>query len=458
MNAMAGATLVRTTLTGVRPLGVRGEPLHHAQAQLRAVVRRRLGDRHFHLLAEPQPHELGGRIDWYSEVDGTVRPLASLPEAERDATRADIDALLADIDRVGQSLEAGPTEDGKLAGKSLRLAARRPSDDYLFLVGEQPVVVCWGYDTEAAGAVLPSAFVPTTVAAAAPAAMTAAPASQPFAPMAVGPAGAAVLVRERFPWLFWLLAALLAIVALMLASYLLRQCMPVPPDVTVSRLPPEAPPPAQPAPPDPTIGLQGDLERARDEDGKLRATLASLRDEFARRYAQCKAPEPPPRQPDPPRVVERKPDPPPKPPERKPDPPPKPQVERKPEPPPKPPDDRMRMPSAPTNDFSFLKGCWRTDVFQHHPTHVPGTTTYCFDANGRGTMTFRYNDGRTCRAPAQARFMGNTLRIVDSDTRCSDGGNWSADHLDCRSDQGTVARCSGQSQGNRWTVNLHRIN
>src|SRR5215470_17345219 len=89
-GTMAGATLVRTTLTGVRPLGVRGEPLHHAQAQLRAVVRRRLGDRHFHLLAEPQPHDLGGRIDWYSELGGTVRPLASVSEAERDAVRADI--------------------------------------------------------------------------------------------------------------------------------------------------------------------------------------------------------------------------------------------------------------------------------------------------------------------------------------------------------------------------------
>ncbi|HKU95567.1 MAG TPA: hypothetical protein VJR58_09835, partial [Vineibacter sp.] len=91
---MPGTTLVRTTLTGVRPLGVRGEPLHHAQAQLRAVVRRRLGERHFYLLAEPQPHDLGGRIDWYTERDGEVRSITALPEAERDAVRADIDALL----------------------------------------------------------------------------------------------------------------------------------------------------------------------------------------------------------------------------------------------------------------------------------------------------------------------------------------------------------------------------
>ena len=42
---MAGeSTLIVTTRTGVRPLGVRGEPLHNWAAQLRGAVRRRLGD------------------------------------------------------------------------------------------------------------------------------------------------------------------------------------------------------------------------------------------------------------------------------------------------------------------------------------------------------------------------------------------------------------------------------
>ena len=35
---MPGTNLVRTTLEGVRPLGVRGEPLHHAQAQINEGV------------------------------------------------------------------------------------------------------------------------------------------------------------------------------------------------------------------------------------------------------------------------------------------------------------------------------------------------------------------------------------------------------------------------------------
>ncbi|MCW5747449.1 MAG: hypothetical protein KIT36_14770, partial [Alphaproteobacteria bacterium] len=372
---MSGATLVRTTMVGVRPLGVRGEPLHQAQAQIRNVIRRRLGERHYHLLAEPEPHDLGGRIDWYSELAGPVQPLAALPDVERARARADIDALLADIDRLGQSLEAGPTEDGRLAGKSLRLAAIRPSDDYLFVVGDQPVVVCWGYDTEAAGAVLPGAFLSSaTRVSPLPVAESAAPPMPPpmAAPVAptLAPADVAALPRARTAWWLWLLAGLLAIAILMLASWLLRHYLPVPPDLRVTELPPEPPPPAPPAPPDPTVGLKADLDSARGAEEKLKATLAALRDELARRYALCKPPEPP------------------KPPPQ----PPKPPPQAAPKPPPKPPDlpeDRWAK-----GDLSLLKGCWRLGRDADTNLRLPGGQVVrgrdragriCFGDNGQGT-------------------------------------------------------------------------
>ena len=46
-------TLLMTTRLGVRPLGVRGEPLHSVAGQLLSVIRRRLGDGPADLLAEP---------------------------------------------------------------------------------------------------------------------------------------------------------------------------------------------------------------------------------------------------------------------------------------------------------------------------------------------------------------------------------------------------------------------
>src|SRR5207244_2638674 len=76
-----------------------------------------------------------------------------------------------------------------------------------------------------------------------------------------------------------------------------------------------------------------------------------------------------------------------------------PRVEPAPQPPPRPPDDKLRIPSAPTNDYSFMQGCWRTDPFQHERGYQPGISTYCFDSGGNGRLEWRR--GRTaCRTGA----------------------------------------------------------
>ena len=81
---MAGeSTFIVTTRTGVRPLGVRGEPLHNAASQLRRVIRRRLGDPAADLLADPQLHEDGKAIDWYAGWTGEVHKVADLDDPAR---------------------------------------------------------------------------------------------------------------------------------------------------------------------------------------------------------------------------------------------------------------------------------------------------------------------------------------------------------------------------------------
>jgi hypothetical protein len=443
---VAGTTLVRTTLTGVRPLGVRGEPLHATHEQIRGVIRRRLGERHARLLAEPQPDDVGRRIDWYSDVAGGVAPLSSLPEAARAETLAQVDTLIADIAALGAQLQQAPSADARITGRALELACRRPSDDYVFMVGEQPVVVCWGYEPDAAGALLPAALPATTPAVATPLSSPAPILAAPLPPSAMPVAVAAA----PFAWLGWLLASALAVVLALSTAYVLRQFLPAPADVAVTQLPPPPAPPAPPPPPNPLIGLQTALGDAQAEADKLRATLASLRDQFAAKRAACpppKPPEPPP-PPKPPQVVEKKPDPPPK-------------------PPPKPPQEPiLKLPPKATNDYSFLKGCWRGDSFRYTPRHAPGHHTYCFDEHGNGQLVFVWQNGTTCRAPARARFQGDTLQIADADTTCSDGSPWSQDRLLCRPDASGVAQCSGETNlpgpgGRRnpatsFTVRLHR--
>src|SRR5436190_13329355 len=153
---MAGdSTLIVTTRTGVRPLGVRGEPLHNAAAQLRGAIRRRLGDAMADLLADPQLHEDGKTIDWYAGWSGPVQKVADLPPPERAMILADVDRALGKIAELGGTLsQAGRGEESGLIGRSLQLAARRPAESFVFLVGARPLVVCWGYEKHAAASLI----------------------------------------------------------------------------------------------------------------------------------------------------------------------------------------------------------------------------------------------------------------------------------------------------------------
>ncbi len=297
-----GPTLVLTTRLGVRPLGVRGEPLHGVAGQLLAVIRRRLGSGPADLLAEPQLREAGDGIDWYANRGGPVRRFIDLGEGERAAVLQSVDRHLQQISGLGDQLTAsGSSDEARLIGRSLKLATLRPSDDFIFLVDGQPVIAAWGYEPDAAaslqGPVLPAVAPPP-----------AAPALLASAPLAALPA--------RFGWSRWwgaLLFGLLLLLLLLITSWLLRACAPIDPSTSVSTLETPAPP-APPAPPDPTPLLKASLDDAQDNEKTLKAELASLEDAMKHKVEQCKPVEVP--KPPPPPVVAKAPPPPPPPPPR----------------------------------------------------------------------------------------------------------------------------------------------
>lgn len=452
---MAGeATLIVTTRSGVRPLGVRGEPLHNAAPQLRRVVRRRLGDAAADLLADPQLHESDQGIDWYADWSGPVRPVTELPAAERDSVLAKIEATLAEIRRLGDMLAGhGPKEETGVVGLSLKLAARAPSPAFVFLVGDRPVIVAWGYEKEAASALLPLALprVPDP-----PAPELRAPERRPVLEAAqVAPRTVPAIVPASVPWWRTLAVALPLLLLLLGGAWLLRGLLPVAPDVAIAtREGPPAPPPPE-APPDPVPALKAAYSTERSRERVLKVELALAEAELKKRIAACKPPEPP----KPPQVAAA---PPPMiPPAPKPAPP---KATPQPAPQPRNPgDDRLRLPNAPTNDYSFMQGCWRTDPFRHEALQLqPGVSSYCFDASGAGQLEWRR--GRTaCRTRAQARFEGTVLRLRDADSTCNDGSRWFSDQLVCHRGSDNVAVCSGQSRNAygapvTWSVNLHKLN
>lgn len=438
-------TLIVTTRSGVRPLGVRGEPLHNAAPQLRRVVRRRLGDAAADLLADPQPHEGSRAIDWYAGFAGSVRAVADLEPARRDAVLADVERRLADIRRLGDLLAGhGPREETGVVGLSLKLAARAPSPAFVFLVGDKPVIVAWGYEKETAAALLPLVLprVPEHRPVLEPQ-----PDRRPPAPLVAGPGGP----RSAIPWVRTLAAALPLLLLLLGGAWLLRGCLPATPDIAIATREGPPAPPAPPAPVDPLPVLKASLATEQSRGRILQVELSLAEAELRKRIADCKPPAPP----KPPQVAVA---PPPTPKAAPPQPAPQPQL-----PPRNPNDNRLRLPSGPTNNYSFMEGCWRTDPFRHEVMQTQaGVSSYCFDASGNGQLEWRR--GRTaCRTRAQARFDGAALRLRDADSTCNDGSRWFADQLVCRRGVDNVAQCSGQSRNAfgmpvTWTVNLHKLN
>lgn len=437
-------TLIVTTRSGVRPLGVRGEPLHNAAPQLRRVVRRRLGDAAADLLADPQQHEGSPAIDWYAGFAGPVRAVTDLEPARRDEILADVERRLADIRRLGDLLAGhGPREETGVVGLSLKLAARAPSPAFVFLVGDKPVIVAWGYEKEAAAALLPLVL---------PRVPERRPVLEPaqIAPVA---APSAVIAAQGIPWVRTLAAALPLLFLLLGGAWLLRGCLPATPDVAIATREGPPPPPAPPPPADPLPVLKASLATEQSRGKVLQVELSLAEAELKRRIANCKPPVPPK---PPPQVAVA----PPVAPKAAPPPPAQQQQQQQPR---APNDNRLRLPSGPTGNYSFMEGCWRTDPFRHEVLQTQsGVSSYCFDANGNGQLEWRR--GRTaCRTRAQARFDGAALRLRDADSTCNDGSRWFADQLVCRRGADNVALCSGQSRNAfgmpvTWTVNLHKLN
>src|SRR5471030_3227083 len=295
-------TLILTTRLGVRPLGVRGDPLHAVAGQLLAVIRRRLGDGPANLLAEPQMRESDDGIDWYAAQPGDARPLSQASEEERTAA----------LQTINRHLDAIRGLEAQLIGKSLQLATSRPSDDFVYLVDGQPVIAAWGYEADAAASLqgFASPPLPAPVPTVAP-------------PTALFASAPAALLPARLGWSRWLsglLFGLMLLLLLLITSWLLRACAPVDPSLNVATLETPAPP-APEAPPDPTPVLKASLDDVQADEKKLRIQLAALEQDLKGKEEMCKPPEPPKVAAAPP-----PPPPPPPPPVPKPAPPPPPQV------------------------------------------------------------------------------------------------------------------------------------
>jgi hypothetical protein len=371
---------------------------------LTAAIAEHLTPAHAALLAIPTVTEAG--MAWFAP-GAAMRRFADLDQADRGRLTEAVTVILSDIRRLAESGAAPAVTQAWPALRSV------PDLAHLFAVDGRPVLAGWGFS--AAGGPGPLAGMDDGL---------------PWRPRP-GP-DARVYAASLLG------LAALALLAGLLLGPLFGRALP-------------GGNACQAAPGQLALLLEASRERARTE--ALKQDLAALQEDHGSRELQCPIPRvqapPPPPPPPPPHPALPHPAPPhPVPP---------------PPPPPRPRDDRLQMPTTPQRDYSFIQGCWRTDVFRHRPNETPGVTVYCFDAQGHGSMTYRHQGApASCTAPATADLRGSVLRLDDSDTTCSDGSPWRADHLVCHKGPGDVATCSGDSiepnSGipDHWSVNLHR--
>ncbi|WP_367026525.1 SrfA family protein [Methylococcus sp. ANG] len=142
---MAGVLLRSGSLKHFLPLGATGNPVYRAASQLRAAIRRQLGQEAADHFAVPVQDEKGDTIDWYSAFDGDVVPWTSATPEERGPARASLLAARERLLEKSRALQASEDSEQQVFGKLLALATRIPGEDHVYLVGGRPVMTFWGF-------------------------------------------------------------------------------------------------------------------------------------------------------------------------------------------------------------------------------------------------------------------------------------------------------------------------
>ncbi len=254
-------------LSGLNPLGFRGQRVISLYAQVKHLIRSGLGEEFAQIFAEPVLSESGDQVDWYVDLAGDVEHWQELGKESRHALSADADEAVERVRTYAKSLKS--SADALEQGELLELALSIPGPEAFHRLGGQVVLAPWGFERDGS--------------AGGPAELSGVSELPSPPPIPAGPIEPDVQTRKRVTW--WWLPWILSLLTLLLIAMQLY-C----PLFDWLRNPP--------------IVLPEDnrLQEMEKQKRGLEDELERLKKRYAEALEACKEPdppEPPPKEPEP---------------------------------------------------------------------------------------------------------------------------------------------------------------
>lgn len=150
-TGLTGTEIANDLADRHRSLGAFGKPAWQSHVPLRALIHQRLGERCANFFATPQFDVESGRLRWMTDVSGPVRRWPDIEPKERairafevEEIRTKLLMLEQELARVGSSDSTGAASFASLLQQARCVPAH---EEFLYLVGDQPVVAFWGFET-----------------------------------------------------------------------------------------------------------------------------------------------------------------------------------------------------------------------------------------------------------------------------------------------------------------------
>lgn len=158
LSPLSGTVVTHGRVDQIRPFGAFGKPIYQSHVQIRAMLMSRAGRQVADYFARPVYDPDNGELHWIAECPGSVMSASEVPEFERMAladaahqVHESLARLIGELRRKGDGQTGGATAYAVLLEQAMRVPAE---GEFLYFVGQQPVIAFWGFETIAGRSVM----------------------------------------------------------------------------------------------------------------------------------------------------------------------------------------------------------------------------------------------------------------------------------------------------------------